>query len=421
MLEVAIIGYCIYFLINFYTTFMQIDYVQKAKDGNPVILNQGGFKVAGNYSIESNKLGLLTILYDFVLFFLWIGFGLEILNNLTNEYIGWMKAVIFIDSFIIINWLLGLPFELYSTFVIDKKYGFSNMTKGLYIKDTLKSGVLFLVFGSAVIAGLSYIIESFPSWWIVGFAFIFAIIILINMLYPVIRDKMFDKFSPLSDKELETKINHLLEQVGFKSSGVFSVDASKRDNRLNAYFGGLGSTKRVVLFDTLVEKLTHNELLAVLGHELGHFKNGDILKNIAIMGVVMFAFFGIFGNLPEELFLELHLSNEPYAIIVVFMMFSPILSFFLMPLISAMSRHNEYAADRFGSDLQTKDDLVSALLKLANENKSFPLSHPLYIFFHYSHPPLVERFKALGFYGAGIGQIKDDVALQSDCGVDFTK
>lgn len=124
---------------------MQIDYVKKAKNGNPVILNQSGFKVAGNYSIESNKLGLLTVLYDFVLFFLWIGFGLEILNNLTNGYDGWIKAVLFIDGFIIINWLLALPFDLYSTFVIDKKYGFSNMTKELYMKDTLKSGVLFLI------------------------------------------------------------------------------------------------------------------------------------------------------------------------------------------------------------------------------------------------------------------------------------
>ena len=203
------------------------------------------------------------------------------------------------------------------------------------------------------------------------------------MLYPIIRDKMFDKFESLKDKELEEKIEKLLQAVDFKSSGVFSIDASKRDNRLNAYFGGLGSTKRVVLYDTLIEKLSHNELLAVLGHELGHFKNGDILKNIGIMGLIMFVFFAFFGNLSEELFLQMKLNNEPYSIIIVFLMFSPIFSFFLMPLISLISRHNEYAADEFGSKLQSKEDLVNALLKLANENKSFPLSHPLYIFFYY--------------------------------------
>lgn len=397
MLELFILGYCFYFVVSFYTSFMQISYVQKAKNLKPVILSLDKYKTAALYGIEKERVTLVSSFYDFILFFVWISFGLTYLDSLIITQSLWLKAVIFVDAFIIINWILGLPFSLYATFKLDKKYGFSNMTPALYIKDTIKTGLLFLIFGSAVIAGISLIIEFLPAWWIWGFVFIFAVIILINMLYPVIRDKMFDKFEPLKDKELETKINALLTQVGFKSSGVFSVDASKRDNRLNAYFGGLGSTKRVVLFDTLVEKLSHNELLAVLGHELGHFKNGDILKNIGIMGVVMFVFFAIFGNLSEELFLGLKLNNEPYAIIVVFLMFSPILSFFLMPLISAISRHNEYAADEFGSNLSTKQDLITALLKLANENKSFPLSHPLYIFFHYSHPPLVERLKELGY------------------------
>ncbi len=397
MLEIFIFAYCIYFLVHIYTSVMQVGFVTKAKNFPPVILEDNKYKEAASYSIEKEKISIASTLYDFVLFFMWIAFGLEILDGMIQVESAWLKAVLFIDAFIIINWILGLPFELHSTFKLDKKYGFSNMTASLYIKDTIKSGILFLIFGSAVIAGIAFIIESFSAWWIWGFVFIFAVIILINMLYPVIRDKFFDKFESLKDKELESKIEGLLDEVGFKSSGVFSVDASKRDNRLNAYFGGLGSTKRVVLFDTLVEKLSHNELLAVLGHELGHFKNGDILKNIGIMGVVMFVFFAIFGNLPEELFLSMKLNNEPYAIIVVFLMFSPILSFFLMPLISLISRHNEYAADEFGSNLQTKEDLVSALLKLANENKSFPLSHPIYIFFYYSHPPLVERFKELGY------------------------
>lgn len=397
MLEIFIIAFCLYFIFNTYTSFMQIGYIKDAKILKPIILDSSKYLEAADYAIEKEKLAICSSFYDFILFILWIGFGLSFLDSLVQIDSFWIKAVVFVDLFIIINWFLTLPFELYSIFKLNKKYGFSNMTPALFIKDTLKTGILFLVFGSLVIAAISFIISSFSTWWIWGFVFIFAVIILINMLYPVIRDKMFDKFEKLKDKVLEEKIENLLNEVGFKSSGVFSVDASKRDNRLNAYFGGLGATKRVVLFDTLVEKLTHNELLAVLGHELGHFKNGDILKNIGIMGVVMFVFFAIFGNLPDELFLGLSLNNEPYAIIAVFMIFSPILSFFLMPLISMISRHNEYAADEFGSNLSTKEDLVSALLKLANENKSFPLSHPMYIFFYYSHPPLVERFKELGY------------------------
>ncbi|MFY4758933.1 M48 family metallopeptidase [Aliarcobacter butzleri] len=397
MLEIFVIAFCIYFAFNIYTSFMQIGFIKEARNLKAIILDSNKYLEAANYVIEKEKLALASTFYDFVLFILWIGFGLSYLDSLVQIDSYWLKAIIFVDLFIIINWILTLPFELYSTFKLNKKYEFSNITPVLFIKDTIKTGVLFLVFGSAVIAGISFIINNFPSWWVFGFVFIFAVIILINMLYPVIRDKMFDKFEKLKDKELEEKIEKLLDEVGFKSSGVFSVDASKRDNRLNAYFGGLGSTKRVVLFDTLVEKLTHNELLAVLGHELGHFKNGDILKNIGIMGFVMFVFFAIFGNLSDELFLGLNLQNEPYAIITVFLIFSPILSFFLMPLISLISRHNEYAADSFGSNLATKEDLVTALLKLANENKSFPLSHPLYIFFYYSHPPLIERFKELGY------------------------
>ncbi|MCT7552518.1 M48 family metallopeptidase [Aliarcobacter butzleri] len=397
MLEIFVIAFCIYFAFNIYTSFMQIGFIKEARNLKAIILDSNKYLEAADYAIEKEKLALASTFYDFILFILWIGFGLSYLDSLVQIDSYWLKAIVFVDLFIIINWILTLPFELYSTFKLNKKYKFSNITPALFIKDTIKTGVLFLVFGSAVIAGISFIINNFPSWWIFGFVFIFAVIILINMLYPVIRDKMFDKFEKLKDKELEEKIEKLLNEVGFKSSGVFSIDASKRDNRLNAYFGGLGSTKRVVLFDTLVEKLTHNELLAVLGHELGHFKNGDILKNIGIMGFVMFVFFAIFGNLSDELFLGLNLQNEPYAIITVFLIFSPILSFFLMPLISLISRHNEYAADSFGSNLATKEDLVTALLKLANENKSFPLSHPLYIFFYYSHPPLIERFKELGY------------------------
>ena len=414
MLEIFVIAYCLYFAFNIYTSFMQIGYVKTAKNFDPIILESSKYLEAANYSIEKEKLAIVSTFYDFLIFMFWIGFGLSYLDSLVqiDSYI--LKAIVFIDLFIILNWLFTLPFDLYATFKLNKKYGFSNMTPSLFIKDTLKTGVLFLIFGSAVIAVISYIINEFSNWWLWGFVFIFAVIILINMLYPVIRDKMFDKFEKLKDKELEIKIEKLLDEVGFKSSGVFSVDASKRDNRLNAYFGGLGSTKRVVLFDTLVEKLTHNELLAVLGHELGHFKNGDIVKNIGIMGAIMFIFFAVFGNLPEELFLGLSVNNEAYAIIAVFLIFSPILSFFLMPLISLISRHNEYAADEFGSNLSSKQDLVNALLKLANENKSFPLSHPIYIFFYYSHPPLVERFKELGYdvnngsYDASKGEFNYD-------------
>ena len=210
MLSIAIMAYCIYFIVSIYTTFMQIAYIKEAKLKTPIIISSANYKIAGDYAVEKQRIAIVSTLYDFVLLFVWLSFGLEALDQFTLEYQEWQKAIVFIDLFIIINWVLALPIELYTTFKLDKKYGFSNMTPSLYIKDTIKSGILFLVFGSAIIAGLSQIIEIFDSWWIYGFVMIFVVILIINMVYPLVRDKMFDKFEKLKDKELEKKIETLL-------------------------------------------------------------------------------------------------------------------------------------------------------------------------------------------------------------------
>jgi STE24 endopeptidase len=216
------------------------------------------------------------------------------------------------------------------------------------------------------------------------------------MIYPTLIAPIFNKFTILEDVDLKSSIEDLMNKSGLKAEGIFTIDASKRDSRLNAYFGGLGKSKRVVLYDTLVEKLSKSELLSVLGHELGHFKHKDIIKNIAMMGALMFGMFYIFGNLPSELFVALNLEQTPYIVLVIFLLFSPILSFLFMPLFGMVSRKNEYEADRYGSECESEVALADALEKLANENKSFPKSHPIYIFFYFTHPPLVERLKRLG-------------------------
>ena len=181
-----------------------------------------------------------------------------------------------------------------------------------------------------------------------------------------------------------------------KSSGIYTMDASKRDSRLNAYFGGLGKSKRVVLFDTLIKKLTHTELLAVLGHELGHFKHKDILKNIALSAVMMFVMFFIFGNIPQFVFDGIGIEKSSQIILVLFLMLSAPIGFILQPFMNYISRLNEYAADEYGSTTASKEDLANALIKLADENKSFPKSSKLSIIFYHSHPPLLKRLKALG-------------------------
>ena len=243
------------------------------------------------------------------------------------------------------------------------------------------------------------IISNFDLWWLWSFVFIFAVVIMINMLYPAFRAMFFDKLTPLENEELDDEIKTLMDKTGFVSSGVFVSDASKRDARLNAYFGGFGKAKRVVLFDTLIEKLSTKELLAVLGHELGHFAHGDIYKNIALVGSMLLAMFAIFGNLPESLYLELGMSESPALVMILLLLFMPVLGFVMMPIMGIVSRHNEYEADRMGSELGGPSgaiELANALKKLVTENKSFPLSHPIYIFFHYTHPPVIERLKVLG-------------------------
>ncbi len=388
--------YTIYTLIKFYAAIMEVGFIVKAKKTEAVILGPANFIKAANYKIASLKMDLVSILYDLLIFIWWIGYGLNMLENNISIGDEILKSVVFIDLFIVINYLFSLPFDLYKTFSLDKEYGFSNIDAKTYLMDQIKSGVLFLVFGSLVVALLSWIILNFANWWIWGFVMIFIIILFVNMIYPTLIAPIFNKFTPLENDELRVSIEDLLKKAGLKSSGVFSLDASKRDSRLNAYFGGLGKSKRVVLFDTLIKKLDKNELLAVLGHELGHFKHKDILKNILSSGLMLFIMFAIFGNLPKDLFLELGLSNGVYMNIVFFLLFSPILSFVFMPIFGMISRKNEYAADEYGSECESKEALSSALMKLANENRSFPLSHPLTIFLYFTHPPLVERLRRLG-------------------------
>ena len=388
--------YTLYALIKFYATVMEIGFVVKAKKTEAVILDPANFIKAANYKIANSKMELLSILYDLLIFVWWLGYGLNMLDGQISTQNEILRSVIYVDAFIIINYLFSLPFDLYKTFSLDEEYGFSNIDVKTYVIDQIKAGALFFVFGSLIVALITWIMLSFANWWIWGFVAVFIIILFVNMIYPTLIAPIFNKFTPLQNDDLRASIEELLQKAGLKSSGVFSLDASKRDNRLNAYFGGLGKSKRVVLFDTLIEKLEKRELLAVLGHELGHFKHKDIIKNILSSGFMLFIMFAIFGNLPKDLFLELGVSNGIYMNIIIFLLFSPVLSFLFMPIFGMISRKNEYAADEYGSECESKEALSSALMKLANENKSFPLSHPLTIFLYFTHPPLVERLRKLG-------------------------
>ena len=418
MLSIIVGVYTLFVLVSIYTSVMQIGFINIAKRKKAVLLQPSDFLKAGNYAVAKEKLSIVSSFVDYLFFIAWMGFGIALLQDklfFENEA---LMTIVIVMSFIVINTIFSIPFTYYEKFVLDEEFGFNKSTISLWIKDTLISFGMTLVFGSLVIWGIYLIISNFSLWWLWSFLFIFSVIILINMLYPAFRAMFFDKLTPLQDEELDDKIKELMDKTGFVSSGVFVSDASKRDARLNAYFGGFGKAKRVVLFDTLIEKLTTKELLAVLGHELGHFAHGDIYKNIGLVGSMLFAMFGIFGNLPSSLYLEMGMAETPALMMILLMLFMPVLGFIMMPIMGIVSRHNEYEADKMGSELGGPAgaiELANALQKLVTENKSFPLSHPLYIFFHYTHPPVLERLKELG---VDVGAI-DKSSLKGRCEADI--
>ncbi len=396
----AVVGvYTLFVLISIYVSVMQIGHINEARKKRAILLEPQEYLNAASYGVAKEKIKIATAFVDYLFFIAWMGFGIKLLATalfFENEA---LYNVAVVMGFVVINSIVSLPFAYYEKFSLDTAYGFNKSSLSQWIKDTLISFATTMVVGSLLVWGLFFIISTFTLWWLWSFLFIFAFVILINMLYPAFRAMFFDKLKPLDNEALNASIDELMEKTGFVSSGVFISDASKRDSRLNAYFGGFGKAKRVVLFDTLLEKLTHKELLAVLGHELGHFAHGDIYKNIALVGVMLFGMFALFGNIPTTLYLELGLSQAPFVVMILLMLFMPVLGFLMMPLMGVISRHNEYEADKMGSTLvgaAGSIELANALQKLVSENKSFPHSHPLYIFFHYTHPPVLERLKALG-------------------------
>ena len=397
MVTVVTVIYFLYISTKLYASIMQLGFVRRAMTQKAVLLEPSKYYEAGEYVLAKEKLSIFSSVVEYTIFIFWINGGLSWLDLQIVGYSELVSAIIFVLSFVVFNYIITLPFELYTKFIIDERFGYNRSSVALYIKDMLKSAGLTLILGSAVIAGLHYFISTFTNWWLYAFLFLFTIIILANMIYPTIIAPMFNKMSPLESSELKGKIEELLSAFGFDSSGVYVVDASKRDSRLNAYFGGFGKSKRVVLFDTLIEKLETPELLAVLGHELGHFKHGDIYKNMAVMGTLLFGMFFSMGHLGTE---ELELFNLTYSthmLMVLFLLLSSPVFFFAMPLIGVISRHNEFEADREAAEFsKTPVYLAKALQKLVEENKSFPKSHPVYIFFYYTHPPILQRLEELG-------------------------
>ena len=397
MLVLFLIFLLLYALPKILIDRKQLTFIRQKLDAPAVILNHEDYHKAGLYAIEKLRFSIFSTLFECVLFALWLGVGFGILERAFVDMSEEMASLCFLLGFLVIHTLINAPLSYYLTMVLDKRFGFSTTSNALFFKDLIQGLVLLVLFGALIGYALIHFALYLEYWWVYAFAFVLLFVIGVNMIYPTLIAPIFNKFTPLEDESLKLRIEELMGQVGFRSSGIFVMDASKRDGRLNAYFGGLGKSKRVILFDTLLKKLSNDGILAILGHELGHFKHKDIVKNLCFNAVFLFALFAFIGLGVREVLafggLELHIGGVFAFIFLI----SPLIGFYLMPLLGALSRRAEYRADEFGASISSKMTLANALVRIINENKSFPYSHPWYVFFHYTHPPLLERLRALGY------------------------
>jgi len=288
----------------------------------------------------------------------------------------------------------------YQTFFIEEKHGFNKQTRKQFFIDQLKSLALTIALGGPVLALVLWIMKALGSyWWIYAWIFLSLVSILTAWIYPTLLAPLFNKFSPLEPGPLKDEIDQLAEKTGFRSDGVFVMDASKRSGHGNAYFTGIFGKKRIVLFDTLVQMLNPHEIVAVLAHELGHFKLKHVFWGL-VRGLVQtaFIFYLLSLCLPlEPVYVSFGLAGRSdYAALVIFGSFFGIIDFILQPFENYLSRKNEFAADEFALRYaKEKGDLSRALLKLREKSRSLPISHPLYSKVYYTHPPLLERLEAI--------------------------
>jgi STE24 endopeptidase len=355
------------------------------------------------YTLEKSRLALAESLLDSLLLLLFLFGGLigvydRWIASLSSSFIG--SGVLFFLLLALAQALLDIPFNLYGTFRIENRYGFNTMTPGLWLADLLKSTAVATVLLSLVTAAAFAIVRFSPGfWWLWVWGFFAAVSIFLMYVSPYVIEPLFFKFKPVKEEGLEDEIRMLMAKAGVQVSRVMQVDASRRSTHSNAYFTGIGRVKRIVLYDTLLAQMTHGEVLAVLAHEVGHWKLGHIRKRLALTELAALAGCWLayrltaWGGLPGLLGLP---SASFAAQLVILAFLGAIVAFPLAPLSSWLSRRDERQADRFARDLTGQPEaLATALIKLSRDNLANLHPHPLYAQFHYSHPPVVERVREL--------------------------
>jgi STE24 endopeptidase len=356
---------------------------------------------AADYTIARCRAAFAETLIDTgLLFLLTLGGGIAWLHELWAARLdGIPYGLMMIFSVILVYSLLDLPFALYRQFVIEVRYGFNRMTPALFFVDLAKQALLGLVIGAPVIAAALWLMAAAGALWWFWLWLLWAVFnVLLLFIYPVWIAPLFNRFTPLAEGEMRRRIEALLDRCGFRSSGLFVIDGSKRSSHGNAYFTGFGDNKRIVFFDTLLERLTPAEAEAVLAHELGHFRKKHIVKRIAFMFAASLALLWLLGRLIDSPWfyagLGVPAANTALALILFFLVV-PVFGFLLSPLFSALSRRHEFEADAYAAEQTAADDLARALVKLYEDNAATLTPDPLYSAFYASHPPAAERIAHL--------------------------
>lgn len=369
----------------------------------------GQHQRAASYTIDKLRFGLIVSAVSTVTLIGWtlLG-GLHELNQIIRDavFTRWGNLpyqLALLGAFTLIGGIIDLPFSAWSTFRIEQKHGFNRMTWGMWIGDLIKQTLLGVIIGAPIAALILWLMAAAgQQWWLWAWASWVSFSLLLMVIFPIFIAPLFNKFEPLDDASLAQRVTALMTRCGFKAKGLFVMDGSRRSAHANAYFTGLGASKRVVFFDTLLKKLSHGEVEAVLAHELGHFKHKHVLKRMITMFVLSLAGFALLGWLSRQVWFyqglgvnpNLNAPNDALALLL-FMLALPVFMFFVSPVFAFFSRRDEYQADAYACQQAAREDLANALIKLYKDNSATLTPDPAYVRFHYSHPPASERLAAM--------------------------
>ena len=361
---------------------------------------------AADYSTAKTKLVITeSLVQALLLAALTVGGGLQWIDDIWRNFLPMQEIIrgaLVICSAMLISSFIDLPFEYYKTFVVDERFGFNKMTPAMFFSDLIKHSLVGLVLGAPILFAALWLMQGAGQYWWLYLWIIWSVFNLLMLaVYPTFIAPLFNKFSPLQDESLKQRIEALLTKCGFKSQGLFVMDGSSRSSHGNAYFTGFGASKRVVFFDTLLDRLNVDEIEAVLAHELGHFKHKHVIKRIVILFLMSFLGLALLGWLINQPWFYTGLGvtqASNYMALILFLLVSPIFLFLLRPLMASYSRKNEFEADDYAANHASAKDLVKALVKLYRDNASTLTPDPLHSAFYDSHPPASIRISKLAAY-----------------------